>query len=58
MTNHVHLVIEPTEDGGGLSEIMKSIHLAYASIINVDTAIRDTSGRTGIRASSFQKTTI
>jgi len=56
MTNHVHLVIEPTEDGGGLSEIMKSIHLAYAR--NVDTAIRDTSGRTGIRASSFQKTTI
>jgi putative transposase len=23
MTNHVHLVIEPSERGGGLSEIMK-----------------------------------
>lgn len=30
MTNHVHLVIEPTEDGGNLSEIMKGINLAYA----------------------------
>jgi putative transposase len=30
MTNHVHLVIEPTEDGGSLSEIMKGINLAYA----------------------------
>jgi putative transposase len=30
MTNHVHLVIEPTEDGGNLSEIMKGISLAYA----------------------------
>lgn len=30
MTNHVHLVIEPAEDGGSLSEIMKGINLAYA----------------------------
>lgn len=30
MTNHVHLVIEPTEGGGDLSEIMKGINLAYA----------------------------
>ena len=30
MTNHVHLVIEPSEGGGGLSEIMKGINLAYA----------------------------
>jgi putative transposase len=30
MTNHVHLVIEPSEGGGGLSEIMKVINLAYA----------------------------
>ena len=30
MTNHVHLVIEPTEDGGNLSEIMKGVNLAYA----------------------------
>ena len=30
MTNHVHLVIEPQEDGGRLSEIMKGINLAYA----------------------------
>lgn len=30
MTNHVHLVIEPTENGGNLSEIMKGINLAYA----------------------------
>jgi putative transposase len=30
MTNHVHLVIEPSEYGGSLSEIMKGINLAYA----------------------------
>ncbi|MDQ5985309.1 MAG: hypothetical protein CSYNP_01017 [Syntrophus sp. SKADARSKE-3] len=30
MTNHVHLVIEATEDGGELSEIMKGINLSYA----------------------------
>lgn len=30
MTNHVHLVIEPSEGGGSLSEIMKGINLAYA----------------------------
>jgi putative transposase len=30
MSNHVHLVIEPLEEGGGLSEIMKGINLVYA----------------------------
>lgn len=30
MTNHVHLVIEPSEGGGTLSEVMKGINLAYA----------------------------
>jgi REP element-mobilizing transposase RayT len=30
MTNHVHLVIEPSERGGGLSEIMNVINLSYA----------------------------
>jgi len=30
MTNHVHLVIEPAEAGGSLSEIMKGINLTYA----------------------------
>jgi len=30
MTNHVHLVLEPAEDGGSLSEIMKGINLSYA----------------------------
>ncbi len=30
MTNHVHLVIEPSEGGGSLSEIMKGINQAYA----------------------------
>ena len=30
MTNHVHLVIEPTVDGGDLSQIMKGINLSYA----------------------------
>ena len=29
MTNHVHLVIEPAEAGGSLSEIMKGINLTY-----------------------------
>lgn len=30
MTNHIHLVIEPTEGGGGLAEVMKGINLSYA----------------------------
>jgi putative transposase len=30
MSNHVHLIIEPSEDGGGLSDIMKGINLSYA----------------------------
>ncbi|MEN6375208.1 MAG: transposase [Smithella sp.] len=30
MTNHVHLVIEPTAQGGELSQIMKGINLSYA----------------------------
>jgi len=30
MTNHVHLVVETTEKGGKLSEIMKGINLSYA----------------------------
>lgn len=30
MTNHIHLVIEPTEKGGALAEIMKGINLSYA----------------------------
>jgi putative transposase len=30
MTNHVHLVLEPAEMGGGLAEIMKGINLSYA----------------------------
>jgi len=30
MTNHVHLMIEPSEGGGSLSEVMKGINLAYA----------------------------
>lgn len=30
MRNHVHLVIETTEKGGKLSEIMKGINLSYA----------------------------
>lgn len=30
MRNHVHLVLETTEKGGGLSEIMKGINLSYA----------------------------
>jgi len=30
MTNHVHLVLETTEKGGKLSEIMKGINLSYA----------------------------
>jgi putative transposase len=28
MTNHVHLVLEPTEKGGSLAEIMKVINLS------------------------------
>jgi putative transposase len=30
MTNHVHLVLEPTEKGGNLADIMKGINLSYA----------------------------
>jgi Transposase and inactivated derivatives len=30
MTNHVHLVIETTDEGGELSQIMKGINLSYA----------------------------
>jgi putative transposase len=30
MTNHVHLVLEPSGGGGDLSEIMKGINLSYA----------------------------
>ena len=30
MRNHVHLVVEPTESGGTLAEIMKGINLSYA----------------------------
>ena len=30
MNNHVHLVLQPSERGGGLSEIMKGINLSYA----------------------------
>jgi putative transposase len=30
MTNHVHLVMEATEGGGELSQIMKGINLSYA----------------------------
>jgi putative transposase len=30
MKNHVHLVLEPQEEGGNLSEIMKGINLSYA----------------------------
>ena len=29
MTNHVHLVLEPTDAGGELSQIMKGINLSY-----------------------------
>lgn len=30
MINHVHLVLEPMENGGRLSEIMKGINISYA----------------------------
>ena len=30
MTNHIHLVIEPTAQGGELSQIMKGVNLSYA----------------------------
>lgn len=30
MKNHVHLVLEPQEEGGSLAEIMKGINLSYA----------------------------
>ncbi|HEB02452.1 MAG TPA: hypothetical protein ENI12_04390, partial [Nitrospirae bacterium] len=29
MTNHVHIVIEPTPKGGTLTQIMKSVNLSY-----------------------------
>ncbi len=29
MSNHTHLILETTEEGGSLSEIMKSINLSY-----------------------------
>ena len=35
MTNHVHLVIETTEEGGELSQIMKGINLSYAQYFKV-----------------------
>jgi len=31
MTNHVHLILQPTEKGGDLSEIMKGLNISYAS---------------------------
>ena len=30
MRNHIHLVLETTERGDGLSEIMKGVNLSYA----------------------------
>ncbi len=30
MSNHIHLVLKPSEHGGALSEIMKGINLSYA----------------------------
>lgn len=30
MPNHVHLVLEPVEEGGSLAEVMKGINLSYA----------------------------
>lgn len=30
MRNHVHLVLEPTDRGGSLAEVMKGINLSYA----------------------------
>jgi putative transposase len=30
MSNHVHLVLEPTKRGGSLAEVMKGINLSYA----------------------------
>jgi putative transposase len=30
MTNHIHLILEVTEKGGSLAEIMKGINLSYA----------------------------
>ncbi|MDX9715518.1 MAG: transposase [Dissulfurispiraceae bacterium] len=30
MTNHIHLVMEPSQKGGELSQIMKGINLSYA----------------------------
>src|SRR4030043_956432 len=30
MENHVHLVLEPTDRGGSLAEVMKGINLSYA----------------------------
>jgi len=30
MSNHIHLILEPIEEGGSLSQIMKGINLSYA----------------------------
>jgi len=35
MRNHVHLVLETTEKGGNLAEIMKGINLSYAQYYKV-----------------------
>jgi putative transposase len=35
MTNHVHLVIETTEKGGELAQIMKGINISYAQYFKI-----------------------
>ena len=30
MRNHIHLILEPTDGGGKLAEIMKGVNLSYA----------------------------
>ena len=50
MTNHVHLVIEPSERRGGLAEIMKGINLAYAQHYKRKYRHTGISGRTDTRA--------
>ncbi|MEW6216017.1 MAG: transposase [Nitrospirota bacterium] len=35
MRNHVHLVLETTQNGGNLSEIMKGINLSYAQYYKI-----------------------
>jgi len=50
MTNHVHLIIEPSKGGGDLSEIMKGINLSYARHYKRKIIIRGISGRTDTRA--------